>query len=214
MAGYLSSNYWVDVVFATQTAPPTPTPPDAPTGVSATPVSSTEIKVAWQASSGATGYRVERSANGGTSWTTAGTTTTATSFNNTGLAPATTYQYRVVATSPNGNSAPSATATATTPRDTAPPTPPQNLVAGGAYRSITLSWSASTDAGGSGLAGYTVWRSTSGAPGTFSWIATTTGTSYTNTGLRKNANYWYAVVAHDGAGNYSAPSSVVSARAK
>jgi chitodextrinase len=210
---YLSSNYWVDVVFATQAPPPVPTPPAAPTGVSATPVSSTQIMVAWQASSGATGYRVERSANGGTSWTTAGTATTATSFNDIGLAPATTYQYRVIATSPNGNSAPSATVTAKTLPDTTPPTQPQNLVASGAYRSITLSWSASTDEGGSGLAGYTVWRSTSGAPGTFGWIATVTDTSYTDGGLKKKATYWYAVVAHDNAGNHSTP-SVVSARAR
>jgi hypothetical protein len=210
---YLSSNYWVDVVFATQAPPPVPTPPAAPTGVSATPVSSTQIMVAWQASSGATGYRVERSANGGTSWATAGTTTTPTSFNDTGLAPATTYQYRVIATSPNGNSAPSATVTAKTLPDTTPPTQPQNLVASEAYRSITLSWSASTDEGGSGLAGYTVWRSTSGAPGTFGWIATVTGTSYTDAGLKKKAKYWYAVVAHDNAGNHSTP-SVVSARAR
>jgi chitodextrinase len=41
-----------------------------------------------------------------------------------------------------------------------------------------------------------------------------TGTTYTNTDLRKDTKYWYAVVAHDRAGNYSAASSVVSASAK
>jgi hypothetical protein len=97
--------------------------------------------------------------------------------------------------------------------DTTPPTQPQNLVATPGRRSITLSWSPSTDTGGSGLAGYTVWISMSGAPGTFNWVSTTTGTTYTGTGLRTNTRYWYVVVAHDKAGNY-AISPVVSARAK
>jgi chitodextrinase len=78
---------------------------------------------------------------------------------------------------------------------------------------IVVSWSQSSDAGGSGLAGYEVWRSPTGDAGTFSRLATTTGTSYTNSGLKKHARYWYYVVAYDGAGNRSAPSAVVNARA-
>jgi fibronectin type 3 domain-containing protein len=187
------------------------TMPAAPTGLSAMAVSSTAIAVTWQVSSGATGYRVERAANGGTSWTTAGTTS-ATTFTDGGLAPVTTYQYRVIATNSAGSSAPSATVTATTLPDTTPPTPPQNLVATAARKSISLSWNPSTDSGGSGLAGYSVWRSTSGAPGTFNFVAATTETSYTDTGLKKTT-YRYVVVAYDWAGNY-AVSPVVNARAR
>ena len=208
LAGYASSNYWVDVVFTSAAPPPPP-----PTGVSATAISSTQINVAWQASSGATGYRVERSVDGGAIWTTAGSTVGVTTFSNTGLAPSTSYWYRIIATSANGASAPSATATATTPADTTAPSRPVNVTAAAGSRSIVVSWSQSSDTGGSGLAGYEVWRSASGGAGTFSRLVTTTGTSYTNSGLKKHATHWYYVVAYDRAGNRSAPSAVVSARA-
>ncbi|PYR79440.1 MAG: exoglucanase, partial [Acidobacteria bacterium] len=146
-------------------------------------------------------------------WTTAGTTAGATTFSNTGLTPSTTYRYRIIATSANGASAPSATATATTPADTTAPSRPVNVTAAAGSRSIVVSWSQSSDTGGSGLAGYEVWRSASGGAGTFSRLVTTTGTSYTNSGLKKHATHWYYVVAYDRAGNRSAPSAVVSARA-
>jgi chitodextrinase len=210
LAGYASSNYWVDVAFNTAAPPP---PPAAPTGVSATAISSTQIDVAWQASTGATGYRVERSVDGGMTWTKAATTVDATTFSNTGLVPSTRYSYRIIATSADGASAPSATATATTRADTTVPSRPMSVTATGGSRSIVVSWIQSSDTGGSGLAGYEVWRSPTGAAGTFSRIATTTGTSYTNGGLKKHARYWYSVVAYDGAGNRSAPSVVVDARA-
>jgi chitodextrinase len=215
-AGYASSNYWVDVVFNTAAPPPPPPPPPppaAPTGVSATPISSTQIDVTWQASSGATGYRVDRSVDSGATWTTAGTTAGATTFSNTGLTPSRTYWYRIIATNGAGDSAPSATATATTPGDTIAPSRPANVTATGGSQKIVVSWSQSTDTGGSGLAGYEVWRSSTGGTGTFSRIATTTGTSYTNSGLKRHSRYWYYVVAYDRAGNRSAPSAVVTAAA-
>jgi hypothetical protein len=94
------------------------TAPTAPTGLTATPVSSTQINLAWIAStdgtsgSGVAGYDVYR---GGTKINAALITTT--SYNDTGLTPATSYSYYVKAIDRAGNvSAASNTALATTPR--------------------------------------------------------------------------------------------------
>jgi len=60
----------------------------APTGLTATPVSSSQINVAWNAVSGATGYDVERN-----SVIVASPATN--SYSDTGLVPNTSYSYRV-----------------------------------------------------------------------------------------------------------------------
>ncbi|MGZ8697203.1 MAG: LamG-like jellyroll fold domain-containing protein, partial [Gaiellaceae bacterium] len=99
--------------------------PTVPANVNAAAVSSSQIDVSWSASSdnaAVTGYRVRR--NG-----TLISTTTATSFSNTGLAPQTTHSYTVSAFDAAGNSsAESAAASATTQS----PPPATGLVA--AYR--------------------------------------------------------------------------------
>ena len=80
-----------------------------------------------------------------------------------------------------------------------------------AKRKVGLSWTGSTDSGGSGLAGYRVYRSTTSASSGFVVIASPISTSYTDTGLRSGRTYWYYVVAYDGAGNTSSPSNTVGA---
>jgi chitodextrinase len=98
---------------ATVTTPAAPdtSPPSAPSGLSATASSSTQIDLSWTASNdnvGVTGYDVYR----GT--TKIGTATT-TSYSDTGLTPATSYTYYVIATDAAANaSAQSNTASATT----------------------------------------------------------------------------------------------------
>ncbi|MGH6793743.1 MAG: fibronectin type III domain-containing protein, partial [Methylocella sp.] len=87
--------------------------------------------------------------------------------------------------------------------DTTAPSIPANLSASAASSSqINLSWSASTD--NVGVAGYKVYRNNA-------QIATTTGTSYSNSGLSASTTYSFAVAAYDAAGNTSAPSNTVSA---
>ncbi len=94
--------------------------------------------------------------------------------------------------------------------DTTPPSAPTNLTAGTpTSTSVPLSWSASTDTGGSGLAGYTVYRE-NGA--TDVEVGTSTTTSFTVTGLSPNTEYTFYVVARDNAGNVSAPSEPVTVR--
>jgi C1A family cysteine protease/chitodextrinase len=96
--------------------------------------------------------------------------------------------------------------------DTTPPTAPSNLRAQAVSSSeIDLSWGASTDSGGSGLAGYSIERRQSG--GSFSEIAKVDAntTSYKDTGLSANTTYEYRVRAYDNAGNYSDYSNIASA---
>ncbi len=121
----------------------------------------------------------------------------------------------MVATNSAGGSPPSPVANATTlDNDTIPPTVPKGLKAVSAKGKVNLSWTGSTDTGGSGLAGYRVWRSTTGVTGAFTAIGTPGGASYTDSNVTGNTDYWYRVTALDAAGNQSQPSNVVSARPK
>lgn len=92
--------------------------------------------------------------------------------------------------------------------DTIPPTVPANLAASAVSSSaILLSWSASTDAGG--VQGYKIYRAT--APSTTTvQVATSTTSSFQNSGLSAATNYMYSVAAFDNAGNTSAKSAPVS----
>src|SRR3989454_7867667 len=109
---------------------PDTTPPTAPSSLTATTVSSSQINLAWTASTdnvGVTGYLVERCQNAGcTSFTQVGTPS-GTTFNDTGLSNGTTYRYQVRAKDAANNlSAYSNIAGATTP-DTTPPSAPSSL---------------------------------------------------------------------------------------
>jgi hypothetical protein len=129
----------------------------------------------------------------------AGSTTTTT----------TTTRTTTTTTTTTSSSTTSSSTTTTTAYDHTPPTAPNGLNASPAKRKVGLSWTGSTDAGGSGLTGYRVYRSTVSASAGFALIASTTSTSYTNTGLRSGTTYWYYVVAYDGAGNTSSQSNTV-----
>lgn len=100
--------------------------------------------------------------------------------------------------------------------DTTPPTAPTNLTAtvptsGNIRRKINLAWTASTD--NVGVTAYQIWRATS-ATGPFTQIATSTTTSYLDSGLVTGTTYYYYVTASDAAGNISTASNTASATAK
>ena len=187
--------------------------PTAPSNLTATAASSSQINLSWTASTdnvGVTNYLVERCVTASCTFaqiaTTAGTT-----FNNTGLTAGTGYSYRVRATDAAGNlSGYSNVATATTTAvDTQAPTAPSNLTATAASSSqINLSWTASTD--NVGVTNYLVERCVT-ASCTFAQIATTAGTTFNNTGLTAGTGYSYRVRATDAAGNLSAYSNVANA---
>jgi chitodextrinase len=87
--------------------------------------------------------------------------------------------------------------------DTTAPSTPSNLaVTGTTASSASLSWSPSTD--NVGVAGYRVYRNGS-------QVGTTTGTSYTDSGLSASTQYTYTVAAYDAAGNVSGQSGGVTA---
>ena len=114
-------NNWYDNVRLYETTTYS-APPGAPTNLSASPVSSTQIALSWSAPSNnggspIIGYRVERSADNGATWSIVTNTGNGTAYTDGGLARTTTYTYRVSALNLGNNnpSAPSNTASATTP---------------------------------------------------------------------------------------------------
>ena len=81
-------------------------PPSAPSNLSTTAVSASQINVTWTASTdnvGVTGYRVERCQDVGCSNFVQVATPSGTSYDDTGLAASTSYSYRVRATDAAGN---------------------------------------------------------------------------------------------------------------
>lgn len=111
-----------------------------------------------------------------------------------------------------GNSATSAGVSVTVNNiipDTTPPSVPTGLGAVAVSSSqIDLSWTASTDTGGSGLAGYNVYRNGGATAINTSLV---TATSYSDTGRSPSTSYSYTVRAQDGASNQSGLSSSASA---
>ena len=102
---------------ATATTPAAGTVPAAPTSLTATAVSRSQINLAWGDVATETGYKVERSSNRTSAWAQIATTAADTpAYTNTGLPRLTTYYYRVRATNAAGDSPYSAIASATTAR--------------------------------------------------------------------------------------------------
>ena len=74
--------------------------------------------------------------------------------------------------------------------------------------SLALKWSTPTSYDSGNFAGYSIYRADS-AEGSFTEIATTTGTAYVDTGLESRAYYYY-VKSRDKTYNYSVPTSTVN----
>src|SRR5207253_428606 len=160
-----------------------------------------------------TGYKIERSTDGGSTWSvvvanTGGTTTTDA---DRGLAHATTYTYRVSAINSAGTGSPSTAVPGTTPA--VAPSSPTGLTAAAASSSqINLSWTAPSDNGGFAITGYKIERSTDSGSTWSTLVANTgsAGTSYSDTGLAHATAYTYRVSAINSIGT-SSPSNAISA---
>ncbi len=181
--------------------------PPAPSGASANATSWSTVAVSWSDGTGETGYRIERSADGSTGWTSAGTVAqNATSFNDTGRSASTTYYYRVFATNTSGDSAASSVVSAATPAFSL--NAPSSLnTSSVTSTTIDLSWTDNS----SDETGFKIERKT-GTNGTWA-LRDTVGAgiaTYHDTGLSPTTQYFYRVYAYNGGGN-SANSSEATA---
>jgi hypothetical protein len=98
---------------------PTSTVPNAPTGLAATAISSSQVNLSWTAptnngGSTLTGYQIEAKVGTGIWSTLVANAGTGTSYSHTGLTPNTAYTYRISAINSVGPSIPSAEVSATT----------------------------------------------------------------------------------------------------
>ncbi len=204
--------------IATATTAADTTPPGASTLAAPTVVSATQVNLAWSAAGddiGVTGYQVERCQGAGcTSFAVVGSTA-GTTFNNTGLAPSTSYSYRVQATDAAGNLGPYSnvvSATTLAAPDTTPPTAPvlaAPVVAG--YNQLNLGWVAASD--NVAVTGYRIERCQGAGCSAFVQVQSVGGATLSaiDTGLAPSTSYSYRVRATDAAGNLGPYSNVASA---
>lgn len=176
-------------------------PPSVPTGLIASAPTSNSVNLTWSAASdnvAVTGYRIFR---GGAQIGTSGVT----NYTDNTVSGTVAYSYRVSAYDAAGNHSEQSSAVLVTTPDTIAPNAPLNLVASAVSATqINLSWSAVTDSGGSGLAGYRVYRG--GAH-----IGSTSSTNYTDGSVSGGTSYTYTVQAYDNANNVSTQSNTASA---
>jgi hypothetical protein len=176
--------------------PSTATAPDAPTSLSATAISTSDINLIWTApaddgGSPITGYMIHR--NG--VMIVDDTASTGTTYSDTGLEPGTTYTYVVMAINAIGASIPSNEATATpsatidTPDDTVPDAPTSLTATALSSSEINLSWTAPENNGGSPITGYMIYR------GDDEVVDCCTGTTYSDDNLDPETEYAYTVMA-------------------
>jgi len=156
----------------------TATPSTIPQNVKAT-AGDKQIKLTWTSIAGATQYRVQRLNN--STWSTVASPKT-NSFTNTGLTNGTAYSYRVLSYVNGKWSSASAVVTAKPVSST-----PSNVKATAGSKQITVSWNAV-----SGATQYRVQRKNGTS---WSTIAASKTTSYTNTGLTAGTTYSYRVIA-------------------
>src|SRR5207245_1974873 len=206
-------------ISSTTTPPPSPTPTDSPTGLTATTVSSSQINLSWtvptnNGGSTITGYKIERSTDGGTTWNTIVASTSHSWYSDYFLSASTTYTYRVSTINAIGKSLRSTTTSATTSPATVPD-PPRYLTPTVVSPSqINLSWSKPVNSGGTAITGYKIESSTDGGT-TWNVIVANTGSAlyinhYSNTGLLPSTTYTYRVSTINAIG-ISLPSSTAFA---
>lgn len=185
---------------AATTLTPTVNPPAAPTSLTATAASSSQINLTWvDNASDETGFKIERCL-GLTCVDFAEITTVAanvTTYQNTSLASETGYNYRVRAYNTGGNSGYSNSQAATT-LGTAPAAPTVLTATAVSSSQINLSW---TDNATNEL-GFLIERCTGASCVNFVEFSSTTTniTTYQNTGLASSTVYTYRLRAWNATG--------------
>lgn len=171
----------------------------APSGLTASSISTTSATVGWTAVSGATSYDVDYKASSSSTWTNAATATTAISVGLTGLTQGTTYDYRVRTNCTSGSS--SYSSAQFTTNSTVSCGAPTGLVSSAITSSgATLSWTA--------VSGATTYDVNYKAASSSTWLNLASGISSTSvaiTSLTANTLYDWRVRATctGGSGNYT-----------
>ena len=190
-------------------------PAGAPSGLGAT-IGNVQVVLAWTApasdgGSPITGYKVERSADAGVSWTvlTASTGSATTSYTATGLTNGAAYSFRISAVNAVGTGTASTTASATP--DVVPGTPTSVATVSG-NGVATVSWIAPASNGGTALTGFTVAWTSNAVQGLISGWETVTAatTSYGATGLVNGTTYTFTVSATNALGTGAASASAAA----
>ena len=211
----VGNSAWSNTANATTDAA-TATFPDAPTSLTATASGQTIINLSWTApasdgGAAISGYRIDVSTNGGSSFSQLVASHSTTSYSHTGLTAGSARHYRVRAINSVGNSGWSNTANATTatPTATIPDAPTSLTATASGETTIDLSWTAPVNTGGVTLTGYRLEWSPNGND---SWeeLSRTTATSDSHTGLTQGIPYYYRVYAINSVGD-SPPSNVADA---
>ncbi|MGH7601064.1 MAG: fibronectin type III domain-containing protein, partial [bacterium] len=199
LRGY-PTNAKAHAITASGGAPFAPTVPAKPGGLTAATVSKSQINLVWaDSANNEDGFKIERKTGVAGNYVqiaTAGANVT-TFSNVSGLSPNTEYFYRVRAHNTGGHSAYSSEANATTLPNV--PTAPSSLTASAVSNSqINLVWTDNSN----NEQGFKIERTT-GAADTYAEIATIGAnvTSYSNTGLSPNTEYFYRVRAYNAGGH-------------
>lgn len=181
-------------------------PPTAPTNLQSTKQTGNTISLSWTASTddvAVVGYQVFRDGVRVTSSLVQGTT-----YTDMGLTVNTTYQYNVIAQDTAGHLSTASNTISTTTGSIKDLPAPTNLQATGETKdTVSLSWTASTDAS---VIGYEIYRDNTKVSGGSLVI----GTTYIDTGLAAETSYSYYVVAKDAAGKASPASNEIKTTTK
>jgi hypothetical protein len=188
--------------------------PAVPTGVTATALTSTSIRISWNAVPGATSYKIysPNTAGSSSNFVLLDTATTNSYTDNEAQASQTWY-YKVSAVNSVGESAQSTSVSARTPNPLSAPT---NVVAAHAdyasrlntsRNSIKITWNAV-----SGAVSYNVYEYITYMGGYWDKVGSAAGTEWTHTGLQPATSHSYIVCAVDSGGTEGADSSSSTGR--
>jgi chitodextrinase len=175
------------------------TPPTAPANLSSNNPLDNRLSLSWDASTDnvqVAGYKVYRNNQ-------LVGTTISTNFTDLGLAPSTSYNYFIKAYDQSNNiSTASSTISASTVADSTPPSTPTNFSSTTQTdTTLSFSWTAGTD--NIAVGGYNIYRNNL-------MLTSTTGTSFTDSGLNINTSYSYKIQTYDTSGNLSPMSTPVT----
>lgn len=186
-----------DGTVSTNTAPSTPGSISVPSSI----MGGTNISISWAKSSDAesnlAGYKVERSTNGGSSWSQIYQGTATSTTNNVAFGT-TSVMYRVKAYDTEGlESGWRTSSQVTVVNNNAPSAPPSiavpNDVKGGS--TLVISWTAASDSDGN-LSGYILERSTDGGS-SYTQVYKSNALTYTDTITKGWSTVMYRVKAYD-----------------